>query len=109
MARPNQCWGLPAHLCLRHNSRTDGHRTPAEDRGGPVARNGADPGDRAAAFSDVPPPRTVRQVAAADRLLPRAGGAPLDRLAELAARLLGAAAAEVALLTDAHVVAGVSG
>ena len=49
-------------------------------------------------------------MAAAQRLVPRAGSsAVLDRLAALAARLLGSASAQVSLLTDVQTVAGGSG
>jgi serine phosphatase RsbU (regulator of sigma subunit)/PAS domain-containing protein len=50
------------------------------------------------------------RIAEARRLLPRHGGStPLDRLAELAARLLGAEHSQVSLLTDVQVVAAAQG
>jgi serine phosphatase RsbU (regulator of sigma subunit)/PAS domain-containing protein len=50
------------------------------------------------------------RIAEARRLLPRHGGStPLDRLAELAARLLGAENSQISLLTDVQVVAAARG
>jgi PAS domain S-box-containing protein len=60
------------------------------------------PGERSAAELPWDP----RRVAEAQRLLPLGRGTPsLDRLAELAARLLGAPASQVSLLTDVQVIA----
>jgi GAF domain-containing protein len=64
------------------------------------------PGDRSAAELRSDPSR----VAAARRLVPLGRStASLDRLAELAARLLGAAASQVSLLTDVQVIAAGDG
>src|SRR5215213_7511309 len=52
----------------------------------------------------------VERLAAARRLAPAVGrSAALDRLADIAARLLGTASSHVSLLTDVHVVAGGTG
>ena len=52
----------------------------------------------------------VERLAAARRLAPALGrSAALDRLADVAARLLGTASSHVSLLTDVHVVAGGTG
>jgi serine phosphatase RsbU (regulator of sigma subunit)/PAS domain-containing protein len=54
--------------------------------------------------------RAPERMDAARRLRPRQAGTPvLDRLAELAARLLGADASQVSLLTDVQLVAGGTG
>src|SRR5688500_1047273 len=63
------------------------------------------PGDRAAADLTRPPHR----LDGARRLLPEDGSSALDRLAELAARLLGAPQSQVSLLTDVQVVAAGGG
>ena len=64
------------------------------------------PGERSAAELRREPSR----VEDARRLRAPAGGNPsLDRLAALAARLLGAPAGQVSLLTDVHLVAGGDG
>ena len=64
------------------------------------------PGVRAAAELVADPER----LAEARRLLPRDGAAPaLDRLVELASRLLGTAAAQVSVLTDVQLVAAGTG
>jgi serine phosphatase RsbU (regulator of sigma subunit)/PAS domain-containing protein len=63
------------------------------------------PGQRAAAALTREPDR----VDEAHRLLPEGGSSPLDRLAELAARLLGAPQSQVSLLTDVQVVAAGGG
>ena len=55
-------------------------------------------------------PRSLGEMAAAQRLVPRTGSsAVLDRLAALAARLLGSRSAQVSLLTDVQTVAGGAG
>ncbi len=54
--------------------------------------------------------RTPAEAATARRLLPRGGSSPsLDRLADLAARLLRAPSAQVSLLTEVQIIAGGSG
>jgi serine phosphatase RsbU (regulator of sigma subunit)/PAS domain-containing protein len=54
--------------------------------------------------------RDELRVREADRLRPRGGGAPgLDRLAELAARLLGAGGAQISLLGRVQLIAGGAG
>jgi PAS domain S-box-containing protein len=73
-----------------------------DDSAEPAPSGDADPGAR--------PARELRRLAAARRLRPPDGGSSgLDRLAELAARLLGAPAGQVSLLTDVRVVAGGAG
>ena len=63
-----------------------------------------------AAPGAVPGQLAPSDVRAARRLLPRFGGtAPLDRLAELASRLLRCAYAQVSLLTDVQTVVGAAG
>jgi serine phosphatase RsbU (regulator of sigma subunit)/PAS domain-containing protein len=63
------------------------------------------PGARAAAQLTREPDRLDE----ARRLLPEGGSSALDRLAELAARLLGAPQSQVSLLTDVQVVAAGAG
>jgi serine phosphatase RsbU (regulator of sigma subunit)/PAS domain-containing protein len=63
------------------------------------------PGDRATAQLTREPDRLDE----ARRLLPEDGSSALDRLAELAARLLGAPQSQVSLLTDVQVVAAGAG
>jgi GAF domain-containing protein len=63
------------------------------------------PGDRAAADLTREPDRLDE----ARRLLPEGGSSALDRLAELAARLLRAPQSQVSLLTDVQVVAAGAG
>jgi PAS domain S-box-containing protein len=67
----------------------------------------ASPRDDGQARADV---SSDARLVAARRLVPPGGGLPpLDRLAELAARLLRSPSAQVALLTDVQVVAGGAG
>jgi PAS domain S-box-containing protein len=64
------------------------------------------PAERAAALLTA----DARRLSAAQRLAPAVGrSAALDRLADVAARLLGTASSHVSLLTDVHVVAGGTG
>jgi PAS domain S-box-containing protein len=53
--------------------------------------------------------RDPRRLDEARRLLPRSGANGLDRLAELAARLLGAESSQISLLTDVQLIAAGSG
>ncbi|CAA9280928.1 MAG: Uncharacterized, RsbU-domain-containing protein [uncultured Blastococcus sp.] len=68
-------------------------------------RAASHPGERAAAELD----REPRRLAEARRLLPDRAVNGLDRLAELAARLLGAEASQISLLTDVQLVAAGNG